>query len=60
MHNLAQQRFIGAFTSSTGGKYQENALAMTQIPTNVTSQAALSVNGQEFSSAVEAVKKMIR
>lgn len=44
------------FTSSTGGKYQENALAMTQIPTNVTSQAALSVNGQEFSSAVEAVK----
>ena len=44
------------FTSSTGGKYQENALVMTQIPTNVTSQAALSVNGQEFSSAVEAVK----
>ncbi|MEB7954588.1 lectin-like domain-containing protein, partial [Enterococcus faecalis] len=44
------------FTSSTGKLYQENALAMTQLPTNVTSQAALSVNGQEFSSAVEAVK----
>lgn len=44
------------FTSSTGGKYQENALAMTQIPSSVKSFAQASVNGGEFAPEVEASK----
>ncbi|MFQ7233307.1 MAG: lectin-like domain-containing protein [Enterococcus hulanensis] len=44
------------FTSSTGGKYQENALAMTQIPTHVQSLAELSVNDAPFATDVEAVE----
>lgn len=44
------------FTSSTGGKYQENALAMTQIPSSVQSTAEISVNGGAFVTAVEASK----
>lgn len=42
------------FTSSTGGSYQENALAMTQIPSSVKSFAQASVNGGEFAPEVEA------
>lgn len=44
------------FTSSTGGKYQENALAMTQIPSSVKSFAEVSVNGGSFATKVEATK----
>lgn len=44
------------FTSSTGGKFQENALAMTQIPSHVQSLAELRVNEGEFATEVEAAE----
>ncbi|SES95981.1 Legume lectin domain-containing protein [Enterococcus malodoratus] len=47
------------FTSSTGGKYQENALAMTQIPSSVKSTAELSVNDTGFETEAEANKEDI-
>lgn len=47
------------FTSSTGGKYQENALAMTQIPSSVRSTAELSVNDTGFETEAEANKEDI-
>lgn len=42
------------FTSSTGTHFEENALAITQIPTNVTSEAQVSVNDGSFADNVEA------
>lgn len=42
------------FTSSTGASFEENALAITQIPTNVTSEAQVSVNDGSFADNVEA------
>ncbi|MBE6171841.1 MAG: lectin [Enterococcus faecium] len=44
------------FTSSTGTFVQENALAMTQLPTNVTSEADVKVNDGEYGRSVEASK----
>ncbi|MGY3750237.1 lectin-like domain-containing protein [Vagococcus acidifermentans] len=58
--NLRQQfgstSVYWGFTSSTGTKYQENLLAITQIPTNISSSAEISVNDGEFAMASEASK----
>ncbi|MBO0462419.1 MucBP domain-containing protein [Enterococcus sp. DIV1298c] len=44
------------FTSSTGTFVQENALAMTQLPTSVSSEAHVKVNDGEYGLTGEAVK----
>ncbi|WP_241161901.1 MULTISPECIES: MucBP domain-containing protein [unclassified Enterococcus] len=41
------------FTSSTGTFFQENAIAMTQLPSNVTSIADVKVNDSDYGAIAE-------
>ncbi|EGP4757673.1 lectin [Enterococcus faecium] len=41
------------FTSSTGTFFQENAIAMTQLPSNVSSSADVKVNDSDYGAIAE-------